>query len=111
MSWTRDRWALVVAAAAISAAGLVGGCASSSASAGEDEENCVPAGSEGNRPGTVAVNTVCPIVDSDAADGSVTVAHQGKTIALCCAGCVRKFNAMTTAQRDAVLAKAMTYSK
>ncbi len=76
----------------------------------QTEENCVPAPAEGNKPGTVAVNTVCPVMSSDAADGSVTVTHKGKVIALCCAGCVRKFNAMDQTARDAILAKAMTYA-
>ena len=75
------------------------------------EENCVAAPAAGNHPGKTAVNTVCPVQSSDAADESVTVNYKGKTIAFCCKGCVTKFNAMDAAGKDAILAKATTYAK
>lgn len=74
------------------------------------EENCTPAPASGNRPGVKAVNTVCPIVDADGADESVTAVWRGKTIAFCCPTCVRKFDRMSDAERDAVLVKATTYA-
>lgn len=100
-------------------------CASSSGNGGErrtadgkivriaddgSEEHCNPAPAGGNRPGVKAVNTVCPIVDADGADESVTAEWRGKTIAFCCPTCLRQFNRMTDAQKDAVLVKATTYA-
>lgn len=80
------------------------GCASKT-------EQCVVAPETGNKPGKVAVNTVCPIAKDDAADESVTVNYKGKTIAFCCKDCVRKFNAMDAKGKDEVLAFATTYAK
>ena len=97
---------IVVFSALVLAASL-GGCKS----AGSGEENCVAAPAAGNKPGTVAVNTVCPVQPADAADQSVTADYKGKKIAFCCAGCVKKFNAMDAAGKDAILAKATTYAK
>jgi len=74
------------------------------------EENCTPAPAGGNRPGVKAVNTVCPVVDADGADESVTAEWRGKTIAFCCPTCVRKFDRMSDAEKDAMLVKATTYA-
>lgn len=74
------------------------------------EEICNAAPANGNRPGVKAVNTACPIVDADGADENVTADWQGKTIAFCCPTCLRKFNRMNGAEKDAVLVKAMTYT-
>lgn len=79
--------------------------------ADSSEENCVAAPAAGNKPGTTAVNTVCPVQPADAADPTVTVAYKGKTIAFCCKGCITKFNAMDEKGKDAILAKATTYAK
>lgn len=92
----------------LTAAPMLVGCQSTQTA--QTEENCVPAPAGGNRPGKLAVNTVCPIMSSDAADETVTVTHKGKVIAFCCGGCVKKFNAMDAAGKDAILAKAMTYA-
>ena len=97
---------VITLACLLSLASLTGcGCFES------EEENCVPAAAGGNQPGKSAINTVCPIMQSDAADGSVTVTHKGKVIALCCKGCIGKFNALDEAGKDKVLATAMTYAK
>jgi len=74
------------------------------------EEICNAAPASGNRPGVKAVNTACPIVDADGADESVTAEWRGKTIAFCCPTCLRQFNRMSDAQKDAVLVKATTYT-
>jgi len=73
------------------------------------EEICNAAPATGNRPGIKAVNTTCPIVDADGADEDVTAEWRGKTIAFCCPTCLRKFNRMNDAEKDAVLVKATTY--
>ncbi|MBX3355831.1 MAG: hypothetical protein KF724_09050 [Phycisphaeraceae bacterium] len=73
-------------------------------------EECNPAPAGGNRPGFKAVNTVCPIVDADGADESVTAEWRGKTIAFCCPTCLRQFNRMSDPQKDAMLVKATTYA-
>lgn len=73
------------------------------------KEVCNAAPSTGNRPGVKAVNTTCPIVDADGADESFMVEWRGKNIAFCCPTCVRKFNRMNDAEKDAVLVKATTY--
>lgn len=96
--------------AAILAAGLGMGCqATKTASA--SEENCVAAPAGGNKPGKIVVNTVCPVMMSDAVDENVSVDYKGKKIGFCCKGCVTKFNAMNEAAKDKVLATAMTYAK
>jgi|GEM_PF-488718 len=74
------------------------------------EEICNAAPAGGNRPGVKAVNTVCPVVDADGADENVTAEWRGKTIAFCCPTCVRKFDRMSDAEKDAMLKKATTYA-
>lgn len=92
-------------------AALAAGCSSTNTVAQAEDEVCVPAPAGGNKPGKIAVNTICPIVPADAVDETVLVQHKGKTIALCCKGCIRKFDAMDEAGKDKVLATAMTYAK
>lgn len=113
-------------ASSLLVAGLIGGCATNSGATtpterrtadgkiiriADDgtEEICNAAPSTGNRPGIKAVNTTCPIVDADGADENVTADWRGKTIAFCCPTCLRKFNRMNDAEKDAVLVKATTY--
>src|SRR3982750_4168399 len=53
------------------------------------------------------INTMCPIGGDEFGDHSepaLTRTWNGSAIGFCCANCVRKFDAMTPAQRDAVLA-------
>ena len=94
----------ILALSALTLAASLAGCKAT-------EEQCVAAPAAGNHPGKVAVNTVCPVMPTDAADETVTVDYKGKKIAFCCAGCVKKFNAMDEKGKDAILAKATTYAK
>jgi hypothetical protein len=98
-----------LALAAVLAVSALAGCKSTDVA--QAEENCVPAPAGGNKPGTNAINTVCPIMQSDAADGSVTVTYKGKVIALCCPGCKPKFDRLDEAGKDKILAIASTYAK
>ena len=50
------------------------------------------------------VNTTCPV--GGEAVGSETRAWNGASIGFCCAKCAGKFDAMSPAERDAVLARA-----
>ena len=54
-----------------------------------------------------AMNDKCPLTGM-AANKSVTSTYHGKTVAFCCGGCQSKFNAMTDAKKDEVLAKVTT---
>lgn len=72
-------------------------------------EICKAAPAGVNRRGIKAVNTVCPIVDEDGADESVTAEWKRQTIAFCCPTCRAKFNRMNDTEKDAILAKATTY--
>lgn len=90
----------------VAGATLACGCAG-----GQKPEACTPAPAAGNQPGAKAVNTVCPIMSLDAADGTLTATYKGKAIAFCCQDCVEEFRRMDEAGKDAVLAKAMTYAK
>ncbi len=37
------------------------------------------------------INTICPVTDEEV-DGDITVVYEGKTVALCCKSCLKKFN-------------------
>ncbi|MEK6703366.1 MAG: hypothetical protein AABZ53_13980 [Planctomycetota bacterium] len=88
------------------------GCSNSNQAARDhDDAQCVAAAAAGNKPGKLSVNTVCPVVPADAVDESVTVLYKGKTIAFCCGGCVKDFNAMDEKGKDGILKAAMTYAK
>lgn len=54
----------------------------------------------------VAVNKTCP-VEGEPINPSVTESHKGKNVAFCCTSCEKKWNAMTDAQKDEALKKAM----
>lgn len=82
------------------------GC-QSGASMAEGEENCIPAKGP-NTVGAAAVNTNCPFT-GEHADQAVLGAYQGKTIAFCCAGCLKRFNAAGDAEKAKLLATATTY--
>ena len=94
----------------IAAIGLafLAGCKSSQST----EEQCV-ASDPNAVPAAGMINASCPVMPADDARGSgVTVAYTGsnpawagKQVALCCKGCVGKWEKMTPAERDERLAK------
>jgi hypothetical protein len=65
------------------------------------------------KPGTVTTaNKVCVMVNADPVNPSVTpVEWKGQKYGLCCNGCRPKWNALTDAQKDAAVAKALAASK
>ena len=79
------------------------GCASSTTTMDED---CM-APEKGDAVAAGSVNSVCPIGGDGVGAGSPLVTHKGTVIALCCEGCVTKWNAMDEAERDGVRTKAL----
>lgn len=94
----------------LSAVLLIGpGCASEKqASAEGDMAQCKMV-----KPGTVtSVNTLCVMVNDDPVDPAVEpVLWKGQKIGFCCKGCIPKWAALTDAQKDAHLAKALAAAK
>ncbi len=87
-------------------AAAVGGCQNSKS------EEC-KAAVAGVAPDAGMLNANCPVMPEDDARGSgvavaytgQVVAWKGKQVAFCCDGCTRKWEKMTSAQRDEALAK------
>jgi hypothetical protein len=52
-----------------------------------------------------ADNTVCPLTQNAVNESAGTVSHNGKNIGFCCGGCKSSFQKMSSAERDAALAK------
>lgn len=56
------------------------------------------------------INTMCPIggdaFDNKAHPASLTRTYNGQTIGFCCEGCVKKFDAKSDTEKDAVLTAA-----
>ncbi|GMV25184.1 MAG: hypothetical protein AMXMBFR58_12150 [Phycisphaerae bacterium] len=78
----------------------------------QEEEQCIPAdATAAAAPGFI--NAACPVMpQDDARESGVAVAYTGsnpewagKQIALCCKGCISKWDKMSQAERDERLAK------
>ena len=65
------------------------------------------AGSQQEADGLVVGNVVCPMVPAHEADPDVTVRWDGKTIAMCCKGCIGKWEALSDDEKATKLAGAM----
>lgn len=83
-------------------------CPASGAASAEpmkDEAQCTAI-----KPGTVtSVNAVCVMVNEDPVDPAVEpVLWKGQKVGFCCKGCIPKWNALTAAKKDELLAKAIT---
>lgn len=64
------------------------------------------------KPGVVtSVNAYCAIVLDDPVNPEVFTDYKGQRVGFCCKGCVPKWNALTEAQKDAALAKAIAKGK
>ncbi len=102
---TRNTWTL--AAIVIAGAALIGGCNNNKQVAHEDEAQCKMA-----KAGTITTaNKVCVVMFDDPVNPATEpVSYKGKSYGLCCEGCRGKWNAMTDAQKEAHIAKAMAAS-
>jgi YHS domain-containing protein len=69
-------------------------CSVGHKSAGGGEEAAVQeATTEATLENVEVINKICPVMGGEVGkDTKYTVEHEGKTIGLCCAGCVEKFN-------------------
>ena len=63
--------------------------------------------SEAETDGLVVANVVCPMVPAHEADSEVTVRWNDKTIAMCCKGCIGKWEALSDDVKATKLAGAM----
>jgi hypothetical protein len=63
--------------------------------------------SEAETDGLVVANVVCPMVPAHEADAEVTVRWNDKTIAMCCKGCIGKWEALSDDEKATKLAGAM----
>lgn len=87
---------------------VAGGCQSNAHV--EEEEICIPA-EPGAVPMAGMINAACPVVQGDDARSSgvavpytgENAAWKGKHVALCCKGCISKWQKMSKAERDAAL--------
>ncbi len=64
------------------------------------------------KPGVVtSVNAYCAVVLDDPVNPEVFTDYKGQRVGFCCKGCLPKWEAMTDAQKDAALAKAIAKGK
>jgi hypothetical protein len=66
--------------------------------------------SEAETDGLVVANVVCPMVPAHEADPEVTVRWNDKTIAMCCKGCIGKWEALSDDDKATKLAGAMKHN-
>jgi hypothetical protein len=57
------------------------------------------------QPAMGAINDTCPVMGEAVDPSASTVDWNGHTIGFCCDGCVKKWNAMTAADKNAFVAK------
>jgi len=91
----------------IAATALLSACANKQ-SKEEYEQQCLEV-----KPGEIqSVNTMCVMVPTHPVDPGTTCADfNGKKIGFCCAGCIGKWEALNTEQKQAALDKAMAAAK
>lgn len=70
---------------------------------GENEAMC-----KSVKPGTVTtVNHYCVVNMADPVNPEIKRDHHGKSVGFCCNGCIKKWDAMTDAQKDAAISAAV----
>lgn len=87
---------------------MVSGCNNNKQVAHEDEAQCKMV-----KPGTVTTaNKMCVVMFDDPVNPATEpVVYKGQKYGLCCEGCRGRWNAMTDAQKESNIAKAMAASK
>lgn len=88
----------------LAALAVSNGCASSTATAeNEDKAKCLAP-----KPGTITtVNADCVIMTDEPVDPSVPAAEwKGQRVGFCCASCIDKWEKLSPAKKDAALAAA-----
>ncbi len=96
---------LTISAVALVASLALSACSKNSAD--ESEAVCKEV-----KPGVVtSVTAYCAIVLDDPVNPEVFTDYKGQRVGFCCKGCVPKWNALTDAQKDAALAKAIAKGK
>ena len=64
------------------------------------------------KPGVVtSVNAYCAVVSDDPVNPEVFTEYKGQRVGFCCKGCVPKWEALSDAQKDAALARAIVKGK
>jgi len=103
MSWNRIA---LIASLTLGCSLVVGGCAGKNHQESDAECKAV-------KPGTITTaNKVCVVMNDDPVNPSVDpVEWKGQKYGLCCNGCRGKWNAMTAAQKDEAVARAVALSK
>ena len=89
--------------------GVLGGAAGcANTQKAEDESQCKMV-----KPGEITtVNRMCVVVNDDPVNPTVEPAvWKGQKIGFCCYGCKPKWNAMSDAEKDAAVARAVAASK
>jgi hypothetical protein len=68
-----------------------------------------PAQCKAVKPGEVtSINNMCVIENEDPVDPAITpVVFKGQKIGFCCSGCIKQWNGMTDAQKQAAVEKAL----
>lgn len=98
---------MTVLGLACCAALLAGGCNHNKQMASGDESQCKSFKGTPTTP-----NKVCVVMFDDPVNPATeAVEYKGQKYGLCCEGCRGKWNAMTDAQKEAHIAKAMAASK
>ena len=92
---------------ALAAVVALGACHGNTKTAAEDQSMC-----KAVKPGTVtSVNYYCVVMLEDPVDPSVMRDYKGQTVGFCCPGCLKKWDAMTDAQKDAAIKVAVAKGK
>jgi hypothetical protein len=97
----------ITVVSAVAAVLALGACASNSKTQAENEAVC-----KAVKPGTVtSVNSYCVIMLDDPVDPTVVRDFKGQTVGFCCSGCLKKWDAMSDAQKDAAIKVAVAKGK
>ena len=101
----KTRFAMATLAAIVLPALLLGACTS-----GEKTED--PAMCQQPKPGAItSENDYCVIMNADPVDPELTREWNGHKVGFCCKGCLPKWDALSDAEKQAALDKAIAKGK